>query len=128
MRQAREPRFVATRGDVDPVIQQRVEQARVARMIGAPGRLVVGDRRVREEQPDQRERPHDLRVGSGRPEDALRDGEDYELLFAVSQGVKSRLETAWMKAFPRLRLTAVGRLVDSGHRAFAQRGFDHFLG
>jgi thiamine-monophosphate kinase len=71
----------------------------------------------------------DLPLSKGcSPEDALRDGEDYELLFGVSQGVKSRLETAWMKAFPRLRLTAVGRLVDSGHCAFAHRGFDHFLG
>jgi len=71
----------------------------------------------------------DLPLSKGcSPEDALRDGEDYELLFGVSQGVKSRLETAWMKAFPRLRLTAVGRLVDSGHCAFAHRGFDHFVG
>ena len=62
------------------------------------------------------------------PENALRDGEDYELLFAVPQAVKSCLETAWVKAFPRLRLTAVGRLVDSGQRAFARKGFDHFLG
>ena len=61
-------------------------------------------------------------------ENALRDGEDYELLFAVPQGIKSRLQTAWTKAFPRLQLTAVGRLVDSGHRVFAHRGFDHFLG
>ena len=68
----------------------------------------------------------DLPLSKGcSPENALRDGEDYELLFAVSQGVKSRLETAWMKAFPTLQLTAVGRLVDSGHRAFAHRGFDH---
>jgi thiamine-monophosphate kinase len=71
----------------------------------------------------------DLPLSKGcSPENALRDGEDYELLFAVSQGVKSRLETAWMKAFPTLQLTAVGRLVDSGHRAFAHKGFDHFVG
>jgi thiamine-monophosphate kinase len=71
----------------------------------------------------------DLPLSKGcSPENALRDGEDYELLFAVPHGIKSRLQTAWTKAFPRLRLTAVGRLVDSGHRVFAQRGFDHFLG
>jgi thiamine-monophosphate kinase len=71
----------------------------------------------------------DLPLSKGcSPEDALRDGEDYELLFAVPQVVKSRLETAWMKAFPRLRLTSVGRLVNSGHREFAHKGFDHFLG
>jgi thiamine-monophosphate kinase len=69
----------------------------------------------------------DLPLSKGcSPENALRDGEDYELLFAVPQGVKSHLEKAWKKAFPRLRLTAVGRLMDLGHREFAHKGFDHF--
>jgi thiamine-monophosphate kinase len=60
------------------------------------------------------------------PENAVRDGEDYELLFAVPRGVKSRLESEWKEAFPRLRLTPIGRLVDSGHREFEPKGFDHF--
>jgi thiamine-monophosphate kinase len=60
------------------------------------------------------------------PEDAVRDGEDYELLFAVPPTVKSLLELKWNKAFPRLPLTAIGRLVETGQREFAQRGFDHF--
>jgi thiamine-monophosphate kinase len=62
------------------------------------------------------------------PENALRDGEDYELLFAVPRAVKSRLEFEWKKAFPRLQLTPIGRLVDSGRREFEQKGFDHFGG
>jgi thiamine-monophosphate kinase len=62
------------------------------------------------------------------PENAVRDGEDYELLFAVPRAVKSRLEFEWKKAFPRLQLTPIGRLVDSGRREFEQKGFDHFGG
>jgi len=62
------------------------------------------------------------------PENAVRDGEDYELLFAVPRAVKSRLEFEWKKAFPRLQLTPIGRLVDSGHHEFEQKGFDHFRG
>jgi len=59
-------------------------------------------------------------------ENALKDGEDYELLFAVPPRVKSRLETGWKKAFPKLSLTPVGRLTDSGQEKFRPRGFDHF--
>jgi thiamine-monophosphate kinase len=60
------------------------------------------------------------------PENAVKDGEDYELLFAVPPEVKSHLELQWKKAFPRLPLTAIGRLVDTGHHKLAQKGFDHF--
>jgi len=61
------------------------------------------------------------------PENALQDGEDYELLFAVPPAAKSRLELEWRKAFPRLPLTAIGRLVDDGRHTFAQKGYDHFV-
>jgi thiamine-monophosphate kinase len=60
------------------------------------------------------------------PENAVKDGEDYELLFAVPPEVKSHLELQWKKAFPRLPLTAIGRLVDTGHHKLAQKGYDHF--
>jgi thiamine-monophosphate kinase len=66
-----------------------------------------------------------LNNGCG-PENAVKDGEDYELLFAVPPAVKSLLELKWKKAFPRLPLTAIGRLVDTGQHKFAQKGFDHF--
>ena len=41
---------------------------------------------------------------------AISEGEDYELLFAVSPRERKRLQKSWQKKFPRLRLTRIGRL------------------
>lgn len=41
---------------------------------------------------------------------ALNDGEDYELLFALSPNEAAALEKKWRKQFPRLPLTRIGRL------------------
>ena len=41
---------------------------------------------------------------------ALNDGEDYELLFALSSRDSSRLRKSWPKKFPHLLLTRIGRL------------------
>ncbi len=60
------------------------------------------------------------------PENGLRDGEDYELLFAVPPSVKKRLETEWRAKFPKLRLTAIGQLVENGRTYFSRTGYDHF--
>lgn len=59
---------------------------------------------------------------------ALGDGEDFELLFAIDPRKADALETAWEKKFPRLRLTRIGRLAP---RSVARglgtaRGYDHF--
>jgi thiamine-monophosphate kinase len=57
---------------------------------------------------------------SGRPplEHALCDGEDYELVFAVAvRADRARVERAWRRAFPRLRLTCIGRFVPTGEIA-----------
>jgi thiamine-monophosphate kinase len=46
---------------------------------------------------------------------AMCDGEDYELLFSVASGARRpALENAWRRAFPRTRLTCIGRFVRSG--------------
>jgi thiamine-monophosphate kinase len=41
---------------------------------------------------------------------AIADGEDYELLFAISSRDSLRLQTRWRKKFPRTRLTQIGAL------------------
>jgi thiamine-monophosphate kinase len=43
-------------------------------------------------------------------ENAISDGEDYELLFAISPRERDRLQKAWRKKFPKLPLTRIGRL------------------
>ncbi len=46
---------------------------------------------------------------------ALCDGEDYELVFAVAgRADRPALERAWRRAFPRLRLTRIGRFAPAG--------------
>ena len=39
---------------------------------------------------------------------AISDGEDYELLFAISPRHRRKLQSAWAKKFPGLRLTRIG--------------------
>jgi len=47
--------------------------------------------------------------------EALCDGEDYELAFSVASGSRRRaLEKAWQRAFPRTRLSCIGRFVRNG--------------
>src|ERR1700680_37680 len=59
-------------------------------------------------------------------ENGLQDGEDYELLFAVPPSAKKRLEAEWRTMFPKLRLTAIGRLVENDRSQFIGKGYDHF--
>jgi thiamine-monophosphate kinase len=59
-------------------------------------------------------------------QNALKDGEDYELLFAVPPRAKAQLEAEWQKAFPELQLTPIGRLARSGRQELAGKGYDHF--
>lgn len=60
---------------------------------------------------------------------ALGDGEDFELLFALAPAKARRLEAGWKREFPRLPLTCIGRL--SGDQSSTPEhqhpgGFDHF--
>ncbi len=65
-------------------------------------------------------------------ESAISEGEDYELLFAISPRDRNRLEREWRKAFPKLRLTRIGsfsqlstkmhQLLPGGYVHFQQPG------
>ena len=59
---------------------------------------------------------------------AISDGEDYELLFALAPNEADALEKKWRKKFPRLSLTRIGRL--TRHPSLVPRhslhGFLHF--
>lgn len=58
-------------------------------------------------------------------EAALSDGEDYELLFAISPAQSAKLELLWAKQFPKLPLTCIGEFTKSKASAKLQ-GHDHF--
>jgi thiamine-monophosphate kinase len=59
---------------------------------------------------------------------AISEGEDYELLFAVSPRDRSRLQRAWAKKFPNLPLTRIGALNRKSkiHREKFPSGYVHF--
>ncbi len=60
---------------------------------------------------------------------ALGEGEDHELLFAISSRRAASLEERWKRAFPRLPLTRIGGLVeDVKAGADLDGGWDHFSG
>jgi thiamine-monophosphate kinase len=50
------------------------------------------------------------RAPGAKIENAVSDGEDYELLFAIPPRDRSRLEKSWRKKFPKLPLTRIGCL------------------
>lgn len=59
---------------------------------------------------------------------AISDGEDYELLFTVAPAACGALEAAWKRKFPRLPLTRIGELIQPSRtrKPKTTRGFDHF--
>jgi thiamine-monophosphate kinase len=61
-------------------------------------------------------------------EQAINDGEDYELLFALSPDHAEALEARWRKKFPRLPLTRIGRLTShfSPNTPRSFHGYSHF--
>ena len=62
------------------------------------------------------------------PEQALNDGEDYELLFAIAPEQDRSLEKAWQQRFSDLLLTRIGELREVGTEGGleANSGYDHF--
>ena len=61
---------------------------------------------------------------------ALNDGEDYELLFAIGSEHTNLLEASWAARFPRLPLTRIGQLTKPGLSkdviSYEPRGYHHF--
>ncbi len=60
---------------------------------------------------------------------AWADGEDHELLIAVSPRSVGKLESAWRRKFRRTALTRIGRFVPQGEGSalsFAAKGWEHF--
>ncbi len=64
------------------------------------------------------------------PAQALADGEDYELLFALAPRAAAALEVAWKQHFPSLALTRIGSLITQSKTKNRQSktpdGHDHF--
>jgi thiamine-monophosphate kinase len=59
-------------------------------------------------------------------EEALSNGEDYELLFAVAPRDRLRLERAWATRFPKLPLSRIGNLTSNLKHQTLSRGYLHF--
>ena len=57
---------------------------------------------------------------------AISDGEDYELLFAISPRDRQRIEKLWAKKFPQLPLTRIGKLTSKVKGQTLSRGYLHF--
>lgn len=59
-------------------------------------------------------------------EQAIRDGEDYELLFTIAPKHEAKLARQFADKFPDVRLTRIGELTPPGQGSELPRGFDHF--
>jgi len=60
--------------------------------------------------------------------DAISEGEDYELLFAISPRQSKRLQRAWKRKFPKLALTRIGSLsqLSTNNSQLLRSGYVHF--
>ncbi|HVI82681.1 MAG TPA: thiamine-phosphate kinase [Chthoniobacterales bacterium] len=61
-------------------------------------------------------------------DNAISDGEDYELLFAISSRDRAHLQREWKKKFPKLPLTRIGSLYPGSQIRYPQleSGYVHF--
>lgn len=61
-------------------------------------------------------------------EEAITDGEDYELLFSLDPKLWKQLSLAWKKKFPKILLTCIGHLLHQEEpETLLASGFDHLL-
>jgi thiamine-monophosphate kinase len=56
-------------------------------------------------------------------EQALTDGEDFELLFSAPPDI---MTDGWREMFPGLKLTRIGEMVPEGEGDSLEGGWDHF--
>lgn len=59
-------------------------------------------------------------------EQALGEGEDFEILLALEESRVAALLAAWAQRFPALRLTRIGHLVEAGGGDLVCGGWEHF--
>jgi thiamine-monophosphate kinase len=61
-------------------------------------------------------------------DEAISEGEDYELLFAISSRQRRRLQREWRKKFPKLPLTLIGSLSQpsTNNSQLLRGGYVHF--
>ncbi len=61
-------------------------------------------------------------------EQAISDGEDYELLFSIPPRQREALQRSWKKKFPKLRVTRIGKLLHPSSFILPPffRGYVHF--
>jgi thiamine-monophosphate kinase len=58
---------------------------------------------------------------------AIGEGEDYELLFTAPAAISGQIESAWPKNFPKLKLTQIGMLIaNPADNTPLKGGWEHF--